>query len=361
MPSLPHHTSDPLPQAAVRLADGAVTVEAAHRETGHASASAFARAFRERFHATPRAFAALRHTGRLRIHYDGPFDTATVLTYLGRDPHNAAERVAGRRYTRHLPVGASQLLVHIELGETACTVALPDAPDGETALAVHGAVTRLLGLAQPLKDFHAHAGDHPVMGALLRRWPGLRVPQTPTPWEALCWAVLGQQINLAFAYRLRNRLVRLANGVAPDVPQDGTPLPFPSPEQVLAVPDEALTAQQFSRGKVRYLKAAAAALTDGELGRLLRDGASPDEVMPALRRVTGIGPWTGNYVLMRGLGHADALPVGDAGLRNAMRLCFGLDALPNVAQQEALMAPFHPYRSLACYYLWKALGAERAA
>ena len=69
----------------------------------------------------------------------------------------------------------------------------------------------------------------------------------------------------------------------------------------------------------------------------------------------GLGRWSTAYALMRGLGHMDALPVGDTGLRTALQAQFGLQEPPDIARQEALMEPYRPYRSLLSYYLWRSL------
>ena len=84
-----------------------------------------------------------------------------------------------------------------------------------------------------------------------------------------------------------------------------------------------------------------------------------EEAEARLLSVKGIGRWTMAYGLMRHLGHMDALPVGDAGLRSALREQFALAEPPDEARQEKLMEPFRPYRGLATYYLWRAKSARK--
>lgn len=224
----------------------------------------------------------------------------------------------------------------------------------------------MLGLEQPLAAFHAHAGQHPVLGGLVGRLRGVRMPQVPGLWEALCWAVIGQQINLAFAYRLRNRIIALGNGVPPNAepsiepsPMPTAPLPFPTPEQVLAIPEQAWRDAQYSRQKTAYLRGLAECFASGDLDEDSVAALPDDEATARLLKVRGLGPWSVNYALLRGLGRLDALPVGDAGLRSALRLHFALEAPPGPEQQAALMEPLRPWRGLATYYLWKSLATER--
>ena len=229
------------------------------------------------------------------------------------------------------------------------------------------AVAALCGLGQPLDAFYAHVSSHPVMGPLVAGLAGVRMPRVPSLWEALCWAVIGQQINLAFAYRLRNRLIALGNGLpAPSAPAAAGatvaaagPQPFPSPRDVLTIPEPAWREAQFSRQKTAYLQGIARAFADGTLDEAALDAAPTEVVAQTLRAVRGLGPWSVAYGLLRALGRVDALPVGDAGLRTALRRHYGLAAPPPPAEQERLMEPFRPYRGLATYYFWKSLDAYR--
>jgi 3-methyladenine DNA glycosylase/8-oxoguanine DNA glycosylase len=166
--------------------------------------------------------------------------------------------------------------------------------------------------------------------------------------------VIGQQINLAFAYRLRNRLIAVAHGIPADS-APGEPLAFPDPRQVLRLSGADLLAQQFSRQKARYLLGLAEACDSGDLAALEPGEHDWPAVEARLLAQTGLGPWSAAYAMMRGLGYMDGLPVGDSGLRTALQRTFALKRPPTVKEQEELMAPFRPYRGLATYYLWKSL------
>jgi 3-methyladenine DNA glycosylase/8-oxoguanine DNA glycosylase len=124
---------------------------------------------------------------------------------------------------------------------------------------------------------------------------------------------------------------------------------------VLRIPAPAWREAQFSRQKAAYLAGVARAFLDGTLAEETLDAADSDAAHAALLAVRGLGPWSVAYGLLRALGRVDALPVGDAGLRAALRHHYGLQALPDARQQEALMEPFRPFRGLATYYFWKSL------
>ena len=379
--------------AALCLLQGA-SLRAAAAQAGYADGAACAADVQAGLHATPDALRRWEASGRYRIVYGAPFHLQQTLAYLGRDPGNLAERVEGQRYARHFPLGRGAVPVTLHLAADHCTVHARRPQSPGRALELHELLVRVLGLAQPLPAFYRAARHHPVMGELVRRFAGVRIPQLPSLWEALCWAVIGQQINLAFAYRLRNRLIALAHGVPaarvlsdmvrPDGvpsgrvpsgsrpsgsrpsdsrPSDSRParlLPFPAPAAVLRLRAQDLTAVQFSRQKARYLLGLAEACHAGELRGLEQGARDWPAIEARLLAQTGLGPWSTAYAMMRGLGYLDGLPVGDTGLRTALQRSFRLRKPPTVAQQERLMEPFRPYRSLATYYLWKSLATVSA-
>ncbi|HLP29728.1 MAG TPA: hypothetical protein VK150_00105, partial [Geothrix sp.] len=175
-----------------------------------------------------------------------------------------------------------------------------------------------------------------------------RIPLTPDVWECLVWAILGQQVNLAFAYALRRDLNRLAG-----VPAGDGLIAHPDAPRIASLRIEELQALRFSRRKAEYLVHAAGEVASGRLdleGLTTATGAAR-----ALLSLRGCGPWTAQYVLMRGLGFRDGVPVGDAGLTLALQRWFALEARPDAAETLRLMAAFAPHRSLATFHLWASL------
>jgi len=302
------------------------------------------------------ALKDLRRQGSCELSYGGPFHVQELLNYLGRDPENQAEHVHGNTYRRFLLAGEGQVLLRLEFLNRSCRVEVPPGLGAGEAREVLIRVAALCGLGQPLGAFQALAANHPVLGPLVSSLPGVRMPQVPSIWEALCWAVIGQQINLTFAYRLRNAFILLGNGAR--APQQEL-LPFPSPEQVLHIPPEAWRKALFSRQKREYLLGLAQAFLEGTLGETTLAALEDDAAYAALLSLRGLGPWSVGYAMLRGMGRLDALPVGDAGLRSALQRFFNLPEPPKPADQIRLMEPFRPLRGLATYYLWKALSRAR--
>jgi len=346
------------------LLSGREATAALARAAGQRDVAALTRLLERKLLAGPTELAAFGRTGRYTLRYGGPFHVEQTLRYLARDPDNLAERVTGATYHRFFPLGTRQVPLRLTLGADGCAVAVEGRLPPADKLVLHERLVRFLGLDQPLAGFYRAVRGDAVMAPLVRGLRGVRIPQVPSLWEALCWAIIGQQINLAFAYRLRNRFIALghqaANGNGTEgSASGGAPLPFPGPEQVLRIPEPAWREALFSRQKTAYLIGVAGAFLDGTLSEEALDAADTEALEATLRAVRGLGPWSVAYGLLRALGRVDALPVGDAGLRAALRHHYRLPAPPDARGQEALMEPFRPYRGLATYYFWKSLDQMR--
>lgn len=128
---------------------------------------------------------------------------------------------------------------------------------------------------------------------------------------------------------------------------------FPRPDQLLKVPAAKLRTAGLSRAKATYLLDLAKRFTDGTVQpRHFRD-ASDDEIADTLLEVKGIGQWSVDMFMMFGLNRPDVLPVGDLGVRKGVRTYFELDELPDADEMIELAEPWRPFRSVACWYMWR--------
>ena len=272
------------------------------------------------------------------------YRAADTLAFHGRDPESPSERVAAGVLRKALWVDGRPRVLAVALGAEGATARL----EGGGAVA-EATLRRLLGLHLDPAPFEARVRKDGLLGPLVKARPGLRVLLTATPFEALVWAILGQQINLALAFRLRRRVIE-AHGAE----VDGL-WAHPRPEDLAAADPEALGRMQVSRAKAACLIALSGAVASGRLP--LDDLASWDfaEADARLRAEKGIGPWTSHYVLMRGLGLPDCVPVGDSALATALERGLGLASRPGPKEVERLMAPYAPHRSLASFHLWAGL------
>ena len=163
-------------------------------------------------------------------------------------------------------------------------------------------------------------------------------------FDFLVRGIAGQQLSTSAARAIFGRLIARYGGAVP------------TPEVLLADDPEALrVAAGLSHAKVRYLRALAEEVVTGRLVLDELDALPDEEVARRLTAVTGIGPWVASLFLMFELGRPDVVAAGDLGIRQALRRAHGLDAIPTVAETEAIAEAWRPYRTLACEFLWRSL------
>jgi DNA-3-methyladenine glycosylase II len=226
-----------------------------------------------------------------------------------------------------------------------CTV---DAAGEDVEAEARIALAGMLGLRIDPAPFELAVRDDALLGPVVRRLPGLRVIQSATVFEALTWAVIGQQINLAFAISLRRSFIEQAGRRHPD----GLWC-YPEAADVARLVPEQLTTRKFSRSKADTLLRLARLVADGELD-LARDADLAD-VGARLLAVKGIGPWTVNYGLLRGWAYPDCSLQGDVAVRTAIQRLLDLPAKPSLQEAEAFLLAYRPYRTMAAAYLWASL------
>jgi 3-methyladenine DNA glycosylase/8-oxoguanine DNA glycosylase len=282
-----------------------------------------------------------------------------ILGYLGRDAESLTVQVDGHRFALGLWIDGRPALLRVELTDGEARVAL-EGRRLPIAIGVEDQawsyLRRLLGLHADPEPFEHHVSASPQLAPLVAGRLGLRIPQTPDLFDGLTWVIVGQQINLAFAYTLRRRLAERA-GVAVSGGIDGLFAPPPA-EAVANLTVEELMRVQFSRRKAEYLIGAAQKIVAGELDLEWLSTVSPEEAEAGLVAVRGIGRWSAQYLMMRAFGLEDCVPVGDAGLVKGLARFFNLPDRPGPAETLELMQPFAPYRSWATFHLWQSLKDE---
>lgn len=194
---------------------------------------------------------------------------------------------------------------------------------------------------------HLRRAD-PVLARLVRAVGPCRFAVVPgRPFAALAESIVYQQISGQAAAAVYRRFCEVCGRLPP------------RPADVLSASDEALRGAGLSRPKVAYLRDLATRVTgDLRLGALHR--LDDEAVVEALTSVKGIGRWTAEMFLMFRLGRLDVLPVGDLAIRGSVRRTYRLQAPPSPAELRELAEPWRPYRTVACWYLWKAVDEPRA-
>ena len=158
----------------------------------------------------------------------------------------------------------------------------------------------------------------------------------------LCDSIISQQLSITAAATIFDRFVRL----------------YPSgrltPTAVLASTVHSLRAVGLSGQKVRYVRDLALAFQDGRVQPRRLSRQSNEDIIAGLTRIKGIGRWTAEMFLIFSLNRPDVLPVDDLGIRQSVQRWYRLSALPGPSRLKQIAEPWHPYESIACWYLWKA-------
>jgi DNA-3-methyladenine glycosylase II len=128
-----------------------------------------------------------------------------------------------------------------------------------------------------------------------------------------------------------------------------------TPANILALEQDRLRACGMSWAKIASVRDLASRISDGSLALDALDGLDDEAVIEALTAVRGIGRWSAEMFLIFRLGRPDILPVGDVGVQRAMRRLYGLRKHPSPGRMTQLARPWRPYRSVACWYLWRSL------
>lgn len=342
---------------------------------GYESASAFHDAFRRATRMTPGAYRLFVLGGNGRAGNGGSrrppaagfgpversftldlparFTAAPTWAVLGRDPTGVTERVEGASAAKALLTRDGPVLLRMDLGRgrARCEARASGPLSPPAAAEVHRAALGLLGLHLEPAAFERSVLARPWLAPLVSGRRGLRMPRFPSVLESFVWAVIGQQVNLAFAAALRSDLIALAGTPA----LDGFRA-HPDAAALAALDYEDLTRLRYSRRKAEYVIDGARLVASGELDLEALSDYPASSAEATLRGVRGIGPWSAQYVLMRGCGLPDCVPVGDAGLTEALRRFFDLEERPDAGRTRELMEPFAPHRSLATMHLWMSLG-----
>jgi DNA-3-methyladenine glycosylase II len=287
-----------------------------------------------------------------------PFRLDLTAAALRRRPDNAVDMWDGRVYRRALTLEGGTIEVAVVQMERSAapqlTVTLAGAElDQQTEEAARAALARLLGLELDLSPFYRHAEGDPLLHSLAQRFRGLKPPRFPTLFECLVNAIACQQLTITVGIRLLNRLAD-AYGTASG---EGTRA-FPLPAQLAGLAPEALNSLGFSRAKARSIVELAAGITAGTFDPAAVETLDDRAALAALLRLRGVGRWTAEYALLRGLGRLHVFPGDDVGARTNLARWLDRRGPLDYAGVQAAVRPWHPFAGLVYFHLLLANLAE---
>jgi DNA-3-methyladenine glycosylase II len=292
----------------------------------------------------------------------GAFSLAETTARFARlpDPVNV---VGPDGFARLVPAGESLALVRVTQQGPASRARLRVRIDGAGGAAAERAARRVLertlGATADLRPFQRALGGDPLLAESLRAHRGLRVAGSFDLFEALVNAVLTQQVNLQFAFSIRAELVRAFGARATC---DGREwLAFPTAERIAAESESRLREFRMTAAKAGTIHRLARACAEGALDES-RLAELPDEAAIAeLTRWKGVGRWTAEVALIRGLGRLDVFPAGDlAVVKRLARIWLATERASTESEMRKFAERWRPYRSLALVYGLESLASRQS-
>ena len=248
-----------------------------------------------------------------------PFRLDLTAWAIRRRPENLMDRWDGKSYRRVLTIDADAVRVTVTQSRGKTTphlhvVAIPAGRGVPKKARIAAAIERLLGTRVDLRPFYRFAAGEPRLHELAARFRGLKPPRFPTVFEGVINGIACQQLSLAVGITLLNRLSAACGLNFADA--DGVQYAFPCPVHLAAMSIEDLLPLGFSRNKSRAIIETACEVAEGRLDLESFANLENGEALARLLELRGIGRWTAEYVLLRGLGRTNLFPGDDVGARN---------------------------------------------
>jgi len=283
-----------------------------------------------------------------------PFNMDTILSYLTRNKNECMYKIENRVIRSVIPIRKNQFLVQLVVDDN------------------HQMIVQFLGGSKPtekwerkevvdymrewfdldrdLTPFYKMAKADPLLKKPVEKLFGLRVIGVPNLFETLCWGVLGQQINLAFAYSLKKQFVERYGDFL--IWHGKKYWIFPSYERIAKLTPPELAEIKMTVRKSEYIIGIAKLMANGELSKEQLMKMDFKDAEKTLTEIRGIGPWTANYVLMRCLRFPTAFPIDDVGLINSIKKIRNLDRKPTKDEVLKMSISWKSWESYATFYLW---------
>ncbi len=277
-----------------------------------------------------------------------PFRLDLTVWALRRMPHNLIDRWDGRSYQRVLVIGDDLVKLDIHQPDrhriTVKATSPSRRPDRRVLVPF---IEKLLGIRTDLAAFQKFASNTEFAG-LANAFTGFKPPRFPTLYEAMINAIACQQISLTVCIVLLNRLTEAWG--RPWTEEGSTARAFPLPRDLALATLPRIRALGFSSSKARTILAVSQEIASGRLDLAPLEEKSDAEVLEALTRLPGIGPWSAEYVMLRGLGRTHIFPGSDSGALRSLQLLLHLGERPDPARVSQIISRWRPFGGLVYFH-----------
>lgn len=298
------------------------------------------------------------HIHEIRLLVPNEFSFSENLKYLLRSSNECLFHIKNDRIYKALMIEQETTVIEISTDHSHKLVVRFLGDTAPSRKSVRAEVARYVrdwfDLDRDLRPFYRMAKTDPLLKNAVESFYGLRTIGISDLFEAISWGIIGQQINLTYAYTLKRRLVE---HFGRQIQCEGeTYWIFPTPEEISALSVEDLDVLRMTVKKCEYLIAVAKLISEGTLTKIqLLQANDHKKAEKMLVNIRGIGPWTANYVLMRCLRYPSAFPIDDVGLHNAIKHITGSERKPTKAEILQFSTTWTNWESYATFYLWRFL------
>lgn len=290
--------------------------------------------------------------------FTGPLNFALTLRRYHAYGEDAANSFDGTIFRKVFSCSSAlYLLSLVENNGWPHTHIYPEASPVEIRQAAQRIARKILGLDFDLRAFYKMAEDDAILKSLINKFYGMRPTLCSDLFEMLITSITAQQINLPFAFKVRSRLVRRYGATL--LYQDKKYFAFPTSEKLARARLQTLRRLQFTERKSEYIVALARRICDGHLQLDNLPNLSDEEIHEQLTQSRGIGRWTIDWFLARGLGRGSAFPAGDLGVAKAVQHFYFKDKPQSEERLRNFAKRWGNFQNLATHYLLAAYYLEK--
>jgi len=283
------------------------------------------------------------------------FSFNECLIFLDRSNNEVLHNVVEHSFIKLIKINNEMVLIKVYEENGSLLIELQNQPFNEDIkLQAANYIWDLFDLDRNLDRFYELATQDDMLNSLIKKFLGLRLIGIPDLFEALCWAIMGQQINLTFAYTLKRRFVEKYGEHFNW--HDESYFLFPTPDVIAKLEISDLTSLQFTQRKAEYVIGIAKLMFEGKLSKeIIEDSGNYEHKCKHLISIRGIGNWTADYVLMKCVKELSAFPIADVGIHNALKMQLGLNKKPTIEEIKELAKKWSGWEAYVTFYLWRSL------
>lgn len=213
-------------------------------------------------------------------------------------------------------------------------------------------------LKRNLQPFYSMAENDPILRPIVEKYKGYRIVGIPNLFEAFTWAILGQQINVTFAYKLKKRLIETYGSTLRY--NDVKLATFPTAKKIASLTVANLRQLQISQRKAEYIIGIAEKIANNTLTKEQLMQLDDQKLEQELINLRGVGTWTANYVMMRTFLRTTAFPYQDVGIKRAFKEQLRHTTYPTKEEMKKYVSNWQGWEAYAAFYLWRTLYADHS-